>query len=383
MGSPEKTELEPGAELGHYRIVRRIGVGGMGEVHLAEDTRLERRVALKILPAELAQSPDRMGRFVREAKAASPLNHPHIAHIYEIGEAAGLNFIAMEYVDGATLREKIHKEREPLRTLLKYLQQVAEGLAKAHAAGIVHRDLKPDNVIVSRDGYAKVLDFGLAKHVGREPFATDIHESQTPTVEMHTALSTPGTIMGTAGYMSPEQARGNASLDQRSDIFAFGCLLYEAATGGRQAFPGETAVDSMYKIIHHQPDAIREHNPAAPPDLQRIVRRCLQKDPNERYQTIRDVAIELRDVIDEMRPASGGAPAMQFSGDHGKARPTVADHGKWTGDDGPVTSPSDPAVAAGKSTSEHEAARPAGSFLKKAAAAAIAIAAVGGIALGG
>jgi serine/threonine protein kinase len=139
MASPEKSELEPGRNLGHYRIIRRIGAGGMGEVYLAGDARLERRVAVKILPTELAQNPDRMGRFIREAKAASTLNHPHIAHIYEIGDSDGVNFIAMEYVDGDTLRDKIHRDKEPLRTLLKYLQQVAEGLAKAHDAGVVHR----------------------------------------------------------------------------------------------------------------------------------------------------------------------------------------------------------------------------------------------------
>lgn len=157
--------LAAGAKLGRYEILLKLGQGGMGEVYLAEDTRLERKVALKVLPADVAANQDRMQRFVREAKAASSLNHPAIAYIYEIGEAEGVNFMAMEYVEGATLGEKIHVEKNDLRTLLKYLAQVADGLAKAHAAGIVHRDLKPDNIMISRDGFAKILDFGLAKLV--------------------------------------------------------------------------------------------------------------------------------------------------------------------------------------------------------------------------
>ena len=352
----------------------------MGEVYLAEDTRLGRRVAVKILPSELAQNPDRMGRFIREAKAASNLNHPHIAHIYEIGESDGVNFIAMEYVDGVTLRDKIHKDRESLRTLLKYLQQVAEGLAKAHSAGVIHRDLKPDNVIISRDGYAKVLDFGLAKHVENDSH-TGEPQSDAKTVQMHAALSTPGTIMGTAGYMSPEQARGAAKIDQRSDIFAFGCLLYEAVTGGRQAFPGETAVDSMYEILHSQPAPVSEFNPTAPADLQRVIRRCLQKDPDDRYQTIKDVAIEIREMLEAMKGAESSVPPAVPSGKYGKARATVADHGKWT-DEGAITVPSDPAFAQGKGTTEHEPLRQKRSAGMKALAAGVVNATVGGLSLG-
>src|SRR5688572_18109371 len=198
----------------------------MGEVYLAEDTRLHRKVALKILPAEVAANQDRMRRFNQEAKAAAALNHPNIAHIYEIDEVDGQHFIAMEFVDGQTLREKIHRDSTDLRKLLRYLQQVAEGLAKAHAAGIVHRDLKPDNVMIARDGYAKILDFGLAKLI----------EPQVPTSSGHVGLSEvatammpqhslPGTVMGTVGYMSPEQAQGKTNeVDHRSDIFSFGCI---------------------------------------------------------------------------------------------------------------------------------------------------------------
>src|SRR5260370_21452551 len=202
----------------------------MGEVYLAQDAKLERTVALKVLPAEVAANRDRMERFIREAKAAAALNHPNIAHIYEIGESGGVNFIAMEFVDGVTLREKIHQEQTELRKLLRFLQHAAEGLAKAHAAGIVHRDLKPDNIMITRDGHAKILDFGLAKLIEQQPLpGADSSEVATAVMPQH---STPGAIMGTVGYMSPEQAQGKTKeVDQRSDIFSFGCILYEAVTG--------------------------------------------------------------------------------------------------------------------------------------------------------
>ena len=222
-------ELPADNTLAHYRIVSKIGAGGMGEVYLAQDTKLDRKVALKILPADVASNQDRMSRFVHEAKSAAALNHPNIAHIYEIGESEGTNFIAMEFVEGVTLREKIHHERTELRKLLRYLQHAAEGLAKAHAAGIVHRDLKPDNIMVTRDGHAKILDFGLAKLI-EQPSAVGEGDSVE---EAATAMlqSTPGVIMGTVGYMSPEQAQGKTNeIDQRSDIFSFGCILFEAAT---------------------------------------------------------------------------------------------------------------------------------------------------------
>src|SRR6266478_5898142 len=224
------SDLLPHTSVSHYRIVAKVGAGGMGEVYLAQDTKLDRKVALKILPADLAANQDRMRRFVREAKSAAALNHPNIAHIYEIGEVDGTNFIAMEFVDGVTLREKIHQERTELRKLLRFLQHAAEGLAKAHTADIVHRDLKPDNIMVTRDGHAKILDFGLAKLLEQAPIpGGDSSEVATAVMPQH---STPGTVMGTIGYMSPEQAQGKTKeVDQRSDIFSFGCLLFEAATG--------------------------------------------------------------------------------------------------------------------------------------------------------
>jgi serine/threonine protein kinase/Tol biopolymer transport system component len=293
--------LAAGTKLGRYEIRSKIGEGGMGEVYLAQDTELHRKVALKILPNELAANQDRMRRFVQEAQAAAALNHPNIAHIYEIGESNGTHFIAMEFVDGYTFRNLIHGKQTDLARLLRYLQHAAEGLAKAHAANIVHRDLKPDNIMVSREGHAKVLDFGLAKLLESQSKGTSdegLSEVATALMQQH---STPGAILGTVGYMSPEQAQGKTGeIDHRSDIFSFGCILYEAITG-RKAFEGKDTIDSLNRIIREPVAPISHLNPAAPVDLQRIVRRCLAKDPEERYQSIKDVAIEIKEVRRELR----------------------------------------------------------------------------------
>src|SRR5882762_10987068 len=294
-------QLSPGATLSHYRIVSQLGAGGMGEVYLAQDNKLDRKVALKILPADLAANDDRMRRFTQEAKAAAALNHPNIATIHEIGESDGVNFIAMEFIDGATLREKIHQEQTDLRKLLRYLQHVAEGLAKAHAAGIVHRDLKPDNIMITRDGHAKILDFGLAKLL--ETKSESMAEmGEAATAMMPVQHSTPGVVMGTVGYMSPEQAQAKP-VDQRSDIFSFGCLLYEVATG-RQPFAGDSVVDTLHKIIHDPAPAITDFNPSASSELQRVIRKCLAKEPEKRYQTIRDTANDLEELIEVMKGTS-------------------------------------------------------------------------------
>jgi len=273
----------------------------MGVVYLTQDTRLDRKVALKILPAALASDSDRMRRFVQEAKAAAALNHPHIAHVYEIGESEGAHFIAMEFVDGITLRDKIYREQTDLARLLRHLQHVAEGLAKAHAAGIVHRDLKPDNIMITRDGHAKILDFGLAKLV--EPQSAAV-ASEDATLE---PKSTAGVVLGTPGYMSPEQAQGRTdAIDHRSDIFSFGCILYEACTR-RRAFEGKDALDSLHKIVHGPTPQIKDFRADAPDELQRIVRRCLAKDPEDRYQTIKDVAIELKELRRDLEEAGSNA----------------------------------------------------------------------------
>lgn len=294
--------FSPNTKLGRYQVRSRLGAGGMGEVYSAEDTQLERTVALKVLHPEVAADEGRMRRFTQEAKAAAALNHPHIAHIYEIGEAEGTSFMAMELIDGDTLRHKIHRDKASLNRLLEWLTQVADGLAKAHAAGIVHRDLKPDNIMVSRDGYAKILDFGLAKLIEpqKAPGSEANAASEIATAILAQPLSIPGMIMGTVGYMSPEQARGQTKIDGRSDIFSFGCILYEAVTK-HKPFAGETVVDSLHNIIHEQPPPMTDHNAVVSSDLQRIVRRCLAKDPEDRFQTIKDVATELKELRREMQ----------------------------------------------------------------------------------
>src|ERR1041385_1924903 len=236
-------------KLGRYEIRSKLGEGGMGEVYLAEDVELRRRVALKILPPDVASNQERMRRFKQEAQAAAALNHPNIAHIYEIAEAGGVPFIVMEFVDGFTMRQLIHDQQTALSRLLRYLQHVAEGLAKAHASGIVHRDLKPDNLMVTRDGHAKILDFGLAKLVERQQLSGSSSEMATAIIKQQ---SQPGTVLGTVGYMSPEQAQGLVNeIVHRSEFFAFGCFFYEAIPR-HKAFEGRDAIDSLNKIIREQ-----------------------------------------------------------------------------------------------------------------------------------
>jgi eukaryotic-like serine/threonine-protein kinase len=302
--------LSPKTQLGRYEIRSLIGAGGMGEVYLAHDTSLNRPVALKVLPAEVASNHDRMRRFKQEATSAASLNHPNIAHIYEIGQSNHLNFIAMEYVDGATLRDKIHKEHEDLSKLLRTLQHVAEGLAKAHDAGIVHRDLKPDNIMITSDGHAKVLDFGLAKLI--EPASDIVPNAEDPTIlQQH---STPGLIIGTMGYMSPEQAQGKTKeIDHRSDIFSFGCILFEAITRKRP-FTGKDPIEILNRVIREPAPPLTAFNPGAPADLQRIVRRCLAKDPDQRYQSIKDVAIELKELRRDLHELETTAPPSLSAG---------------------------------------------------------------------
>ncbi len=305
--------LSPNTKLAHYSIISKLGAGGMGEVYLAHDTKLNRKVALKILPHDLAANHDRMRRFVQEAQSAAALNHSNIAHIYEIGESEGINYIAREFIDGITLTSEIHNQKSDPRTLLKQLLEVADGLAKAHGSGIVHRDLKPDNVMITSDGHAKILDFGLAKLTGTQGdeatgrrgdegdtlIAASPHHPVSPSPY---PVTSPGVIIGTVGYMSPEQARAKA-VDQRSDIFSFGCILYEVATGCKP-FSGDSVVDTLHKIIHDPAPAITDFNPSASTELQRVIRKCLAKEPEKRYQTIRDTANDLEEVIEEMKGAT-------------------------------------------------------------------------------
>src|SRR2546429_351760 len=258
----EVAALAPNTRIDHYEIRSLLGKGGMGEVYLAEDMRLHRKVALKILPGAVASNQDRMRRFEQEATAAAALNHPHIAHIYEIGQSEGTHFIAIEHIDGDTLRDKIHRDKAPLQKLLKYLTQVAEGLTKAHAAGIVHRDLKPDNIMITRDDYAKILDFGLAKLIEpQKPLGSGSAASSEVGTAIMAQHSLAGMVMGTAGYMSPEQAQGKVEqIDQRSDIFSFGCILFEAVTGQRP-FADESVIKSLHKVAYEPAPSIKDFNP--------------------------------------------------------------------------------------------------------------------------
>jgi serine/threonine protein kinase/tetratricopeptide (TPR) repeat protein len=298
--------IPPGTRLGRYEVRSPLGKGGMSEVYLAYDTQLRRLAALKLLPSKFSQHEERLRRFKQEAYAVAALNHPNIAHIYEIGETGEHHFIALEFIEGQTLREKIHKEREPLAQLLKYLVQVAEGLNKAHTEGIVHRDLKPDNVMVTRDGYAKILDFGLAKLIERHSDSGKAEEGDTIPMTQH---SVPGTVMGTVGYMSPEQAQGRVEdIDHRSDIFSFGCILFEAAAG-RKAFKGKDALDSMHMIVYAPTPQIREVNADAPEGLQKIVCGCLEKEVEKRYYSIKDVGVELEELRQEIKGVSRPLPS--------------------------------------------------------------------------
>ncbi len=287
--------LSVGTRLGPYEVLAPLGAGGMGEVYRARDSRLGRDVAIKVLPSELSADAERLKRFEREARSASSLNHPSIVTIYEIGQADAVSYIAMELVEGKTLRDLIAGSL-PIRKLLQVGAQVADGLARAHEAGIVHRDLKPENVMVTKDGLAKILDFGLAKLTYAGPGSED--ETNLPTQ----TATTPGVVMGTVGYMSPEQAGGHL-LDFRSDQFSFGAILYEMATGKR-AFQRKTAVQTLAAIIQEEPDAVGSINPQVPVPLRWIIERCLAKEPEDRYVSTRDLARELATVRDRLSEAS-------------------------------------------------------------------------------
>ena len=292
--------LPIGSRLGPYEILAPLGSGGMGEVYRARDARLGREVALKVLPSELSENADRLSRFEQEARAASALNHPNIVTVHDIGRSDSTSYIAMELVEGRTLRELSVPEGLPVRRVLNIAVQVAEGLAKAHAAGIVHRDLKPENVMISKDGFVKILDFGLAKLV--EPESGEL--SVMPTLakpETH-----PGVVMGTVGYMSPEQASGEP-VDFRSDQFSFGSIVYEIVTG-RKPFQRKTAAETMSAIIREDPEPVGKLRAEVPPPLRWIVERCLAKDPEERYVSTRDLARDLASVRDHVSEITGAVP---------------------------------------------------------------------------
>jgi serine/threonine-protein kinase len=285
-------EFPTSNNLLHYRIVSRIGAGGMGEVFLAHDPRLSRNVAIKFLNKELSRNEDQLKRFVQEARAASALNHPGILTVYDIGQSEGRHFIATELIEGRNLRDYlIAKEQLPLRTILKIGIQVAEALAAAHAVGIVHRDIKPENIMVRKDGYVKILDFGLAKL--SEPESATPDDLNTAATIAH-IKTRPGMVMGTVRYMSPEQARGIV-VDGRSDIFSLGVLLYELVTG-QQPFGGETDIDAMISIIRAEPKPIAETVAEVPPELDAIIMRALEKNVADRYQSVAKMAADLAEL---------------------------------------------------------------------------------------
>jgi eukaryotic-like serine/threonine-protein kinase len=280
--------LITGTRLGRYEIRSQLGAGGMGEVYLAFDTELDRRVAIKILPETLASDQQRLQRFIQEAKAASALNHPHILTIYEIGVTGTSRFIATEFIDGETLRQRIGVGMK-LPDVLEISIQAGSALAAAHAAGIIHRDIKPENIMVRRDGYIKLLDFGLAKLTEPQGSTTD---TEAPTRAMVNTGA--GTVMGTAIYMSPEQAKGT-HVDERSDLWSLGAVLYELVTG-HVPFTGETPTETISLILQKEPPPLTRYANEVPPELERIVSKALTKDREERYQTAKDLLIDLRNL---------------------------------------------------------------------------------------
>lgn len=291
-----------GRNLGHYRIVDKLGEGGMGVVYKALDAVLERYVALKILSPDALASPEHKRRFFHEAKTVSALNHPNIVTVYEIAEIDGVLFIAMECVTGRTLHQIMEERRLPVSEALRYAVQIADGLAAAHSRGIIHRDLKPGNIILNDEGLIKVVDFGLAKYDSR----VGLLREQTQTLATGPVLTEEGRIVGTVSYMSPEQAEGKP-LDCRSDIFAFGAVLYEMLTGER-AFEGETKVSTLAAIIMNEPRPASEVLPGLPRELDRVITMCLRKDPARRYQNIDDLRITLHDLNVESDTGRLAAP---------------------------------------------------------------------------
>src|SRR5262245_41666322 len=282
-----------GQQLSHYRILSLLGSGGMGEVYLAEDARLGRKVALKLLPPEFTQDRERLRRFEQEARAASALNHPNIVTIFEIGEVEGIHFIATEYIDGQTLRQRMLGASLEMSEALDVAMQVAGALAAAYEAGIIHRDIKPENIMVRRDGYVKVLDFGLAKLTER--FSAEQAGVGDSNVSTRNLIHTdPGKLMGTARYMSPEQILGQ-EVNGGSDVFSLGVVLYEIVAR-RAPFDGATYGQVMAAILNQKPPPLHRYTRDAPPELERIVSKALQKDCEQRYQVVQDLLLDLKNL---------------------------------------------------------------------------------------
>src|SRR5579864_5303924 len=273
--------LAPGTRLGPYEVEAPLGAGGMGEVYRARDTRLERHVAIKVLPAQLSSDPVRKQRFEREAKTISSLNHPHICVMHDIGHHDGIDYLVMEFVEGETLAKRLEKGPLPLEQVLKYGAQIADALDKAHRSGVVHRDLKPGNIMLTPTG-AKLLDFGLAKPVAPLASGATLTAAATKT----TPVTQEGVIVGTFQYMSPEQVEGK-ELDGRSDIFSLGAVLFEMVTG-QKAFQGKSQLSVASAILEKEPAPISTIKPLTPPALDHTIRRCLTKEPERRWQSVGD-----------------------------------------------------------------------------------------------
>jgi serine/threonine protein kinase len=308
-------QLPSNCEISHYRIVSKLGAGGMGEVYLAEDTKLGRKVAIKLLNEEFSRDASKLKRFTQEAKAASALNHPNILTVYEIGEVEGKNYIATELIDGQTVREHLsYKESLQLNTILKIGVQVAEALWAAHQAGIIHRDIKPENIMLRKDRYAKVLDFGLAKLT--EQHTPDLVDPEAST--RFVVKTDPGVVMGTAIYMSPEQARG-LEVDARTDIFSLGVVLYELVAG-RLPFEGSTSTEILASILSdRESPPLARYSREVPPELERIVSKALRKDRDERYQTSKDLLLDLQSLQQDLEFAKKlehSAPPKLHDGAH-------------------------------------------------------------------
>jgi serine/threonine protein kinase len=298
--------LAAGTKLDGYEVLGLLGAGGMGEVYRARDPSLKREVAIKVLPSFVSRDPDRLHRFEQEAQAAAALNHPNILAVYQFGAFEGAPYLVSELLEGSTLRQVLQRAPLRVRKAIDYGVQIAHGLAAAHEKGIVHRDLKPENLFVAKDGRIKILDFGLAKLKQHPSDSEGIAPTQTLGTD-------PGVVMGTAGYMSPEQVRGQ-TVDHRTDIFAFGAILYEMLAGKR-AFQRSTSAETMTAILNDDPPAISQIVQTTPPGLQRVVHRCLEKNPEQRFQSASDLAFALEAVSE-----SGASPTV-VNGGKGQRRP--------------------------------------------------------------